>query len=159
MRLKKKLGSRTFVEVQFIINKFNQNEIEKIKKFAKKAGIDKLHLKTFGLLGFLYSKKKRKKLLKKFVPTRLDVDKRFSEDCSISIKKVPVCRSPRTTASVTIEGDLVICCDDFQALYKYGNLLKSNIKDILNSEKAKNIIRQGEERKLPICKNCTYITR
>ncbi len=150
-----------FVELQFIINKFNQDEIEDIKRFAKKNYINKLHLKTFGLVGFLYSNKKRLQLLEKFAPSK-EIYSRFEKlpKGEYKIKKQSAyCSSPTMAISVTINGDIAVCCDDFQARYTYGNLIKNRLTDILKAKKAKSILNAGIRRKLPICKNCSYIKR
>jgi radical SAM protein with 4Fe4S-binding SPASM domain len=158
MQLKKELNAKTFVEIQFIANRFNQNEIEKIKKFSKENKIDKLFIKTFGLCGYFYTPKERAYLLNKFVPTRKDVAKRFSEkDCSLLVENTRKCEAPKTTICVTVEGDIAICCYDFTGKFLYGNLVREKLKDILNSKKARGIISQGIKRKLGVCKNCPYM--
>ena len=157
-RLKRELNARTTVRLQFILNKYNQDEVDSVISFAEKHGVDELALKTFGLPGYFYGEEGRQRLIKKFLPTKKGIDKRFNEEDYSLIKKDPTkCDGPTSGVSVTVEGDIALCCYDFTAKHIYGNLIRHKLRDILASQGAKKILAGGENMQYEICQNCQYV--
>jgi radical SAM protein with 4Fe4S-binding SPASM domain len=156
--IKNELNSKTVVRLQFILNSYNQDEVDGIEAFAEEHGIDELALKTFGLPGYFYGESERNRLVRKFLPTKKGVDKRFDDENLTLIKKnMTKCDGPISGISVTVEGDIALCCYDFTGKHIYGNLVNENLKDILKSENAKKIIEGGENMQYEICQNCQYV--
>ncbi|MFH1802101.1 MAG: radical SAM protein [archaeon] len=58
--------------------------------------------------------------------------------------------------TVDVEGDVIMCCQDYESKVKFGNVLKEPIKEIMNSEKF-NKIRELHKKgifSMPVCKTC-----
>jgi radical SAM protein with 4Fe4S-binding SPASM domain len=53
-------------------------------------------------------------------------------------------------------GDVILCCGDFEGHTKYGNINTKSLTDILNSEKYHNIVKSFSKGTIPFdeCKKC-----
>ena len=56
------------------------------------------------------------------------------------------------------DGTVSVCCLDADGISNLGNIFDSDMEDIINSDKYKNIINNFSNRKayLDICKHCEY---
>lgn len=71
------------------------------------------------------------------------------------------CHGGKNHIGILCDGTVVICCLDGNGESNLGNIFKSSIKDILSSEKYKNIISFFQSNKcyLELCKKCTFKDR
>jgi len=150
---------KPFIELQFILNKLNQNEVEEIKKIAKELKVDKLSIKSFGLGEYAYSKEEIKALSAKFFPDTKKYQQRIrykKEGNRLKIKDSPrKCSLVRTHFVVLVDGRISMCCYDLSGKYIYGNVLEQNLKDIWFSSKTQNMQKIAENRKYRLCKLCS----
>lgn len=68
-----------------------------------------------------------------------------------------ICPDAFDKLSVNWNGDVTICCSDYDDYLLIGNILTQDLKEIFNSEKAdayRKIISKNEYEKLPICNTC-----
>lgn len=58
--------------------------------------------------------------------------------------------------TVDVEGNVVMCCRDYESRVKFGNLLRQNIKNIRNSEKFRNLMKKqlNFDFSTEICNKC-----
>jgi radical SAM protein with 4Fe4S-binding SPASM domain len=58
--------------------------------------------------------------------------------------------------SVDVNGDLIMCCRDFESKEKFGNLLKQGAKEVFEGNKLRNIRKKQlkEDFSIPICNKC-----
>ena len=70
------------------------------------------------------------------------------------------CYGLRGQIAILVDGTVVPCCVDNNGDIALGNIFKSNLEDILNSDKANEIRKGFEENKCvdPLCKKCQYRT-
>lgn len=75
--------------------------------------------------------------------------------------EVGTCYGLRTHIAILVDGTVVPCCLDSDGVIKLGNILESDLKDILNSDKSKKIKEKFLNRKLkePLCQRCDYVKR
>jgi len=52
-----------------------------------------------------------------------------------------------------VEGNLYVCCQDFEQKYSFGNIKEKSLKKILNSKKRKDMINAMKNN---LCKRCVY---
>jgi len=153
VKLRNELKANTYIEVQTIANKFNQHELPKIEEFVRKTGVDKLFVKTFGLVSTHYTDEERHKLMKKYLPDKAGVKRRYKDPAS-SVTTRPSCSNVKDSIPVTLDGRVTICCIDYTSKYYLGDLTKSKLPDLLRNPKAREIIKKGSNVNLPICRNC-----
>ncbi|XOB42192.1 MAG: radical SAM/SPASM domain-containing protein [Candidatus Nealsonbacteria bacterium] len=158
---KQNLGLRKpFIELQFILNKFNQNEVKDIKKLAKELKVDRLHVKSFALGEYAYSEKEIKELSKKFYPDTEEYRQKViysrKQNGLLKAKKFPLkCSLVRSQFVVLVDGRISMCCYDLNGKYIYGSALNKRAKDVWFSPKAKSVRKLAKNRKYPLCQVCS----
>ena len=58
--------------------------------------------------------------------------------------------------TVDVDGNIIMCCRDYESKVKFGNLLKENIKEIRKSKKFQELLKKqlGFNFNTPICSTC-----
>ncbi len=161
-REKKEKGyKKPFIELQFILNRLNQDEVPEIQRLSAEWGVDRLHIKSFALGEYIYSKEEIRAMGEKFLPTTEKYGKvtyNKSDQGIISMRRKReknwYCRLARDHAVVLVDGRLAMCCYDIKGEYVYGNLLEKNLKEIWFSEEVKKRRKAAEEGRYPLCNVC-----
>ena len=68
-----------------------------------------------------------------------------------------LCDRPMDQAVISSNGDVIICCRDWQSQNVVGNVYDSSIYDIWHSEemqRIQNLIAQGKYSEIECCKDC-----
>ena len=68
------------------------------------------------------------------------------------------CYGLRNQIAILSNGDVVPCCLDQDGIINLGNIFKTSLNEILNSEKSLKIIKGFEENKIveELCKRCSF---
>ena len=151
--IKKEMKSRTpFIELQFIVFKHNEHQIDDIKKLAKQLEVDKLSLKT----AQLYEFEKGNELMPGLVKYS-----RYEEyeNGKFRIKsKLPNhCYRSWSGNVITWDGGLVPCCFDKDAEHRFGNINDTDYKSIQKNTEYRAFLQQilKDRSQIEICRNCT----
>lgn len=140
-----------FIEMQFIIMKHNEHEIPKIKQLAKQLGVDKLSLKTL----LIYKKDD----IGKYLPTKKEYRRYTITQGTAEPKKRKKCYLPWLQMVVNWNGDISVCCVDYDVNLKMGNINEQTAKEIWHSTKyvafRKQILK--DPSKIKICSTCSAI--
>ncbi len=158
---KQNLGLRKpFVELQFILNKLNQNEVKDVKKLAKELKVDRLHVKSFALGEYAYSEEEIKGLSKKFYPDTKEYQQKViysrKQNGLLKAKKTPLkCSLVKSQFLVLVDGRISMCCYDLNGKYIYDSALNKKARDVWFSLKAKNMRKLAKNRKHPLCQVCS----
>lgn len=75
--------------------------------------------------------------------------------------KATYCHGLKKQLAILVDGTIVPCCLDSSGIIKLGNIYTSSLKEILETNKAKEIINGFNNRKPTeeLCKRCSYATR
>lgn len=151
--IKEKLKSRIpFVELQFLVTRNNEHQINEIKQLAKELKVDKLSLKT----AQIYDYKNGNSLIPKL---RKYSRYKKNRNGSYSIKNTMQnrCKRAWTTSVITWNGDVLPCCFDKDADFKMGNLKEKSFKEIWHSLKYQSFRKKirNNRKSIEMCKNCT----
>jgi len=68
------------------------------------------------------------------------------------------CKAPYRYVNINSDGDVVICCHDFKAMHKFGNIKEQSLKDILLTDKMLDTyvsLINKERSKFFLCARCT----
>lgn len=65
------------------------------------------------------------------------------------------CDYPFSVLTVAFDGKVALCCDDFAAELKIGDLTHMSIKEVYHSKKMDEIRNQFYTQKLDLCKECS----
>lgn len=153
-RAKKKMASKTpLIELQFLVFKHNQDELETIIKIAQKHEVNRLSFKT----AQVYSADQGRE----FLPS----DERFQryqfDGDTFSLKSdLPNwCKRLWLNSTVNWDGSVSPCCFDKDAEYAFANIFEneSTFKETWKNKKylqfRKNVIKN--RKGIEICSNCT----
>lgn len=151
-------GSAPFIALQFLLMRHNEDDLDFIKGVARDCHVDALRVKSFNLdLGFWHSDEERKRLLEEFGPE----NKQFSRYLldgrgEIIKKKLPICVYPFTSPVILFNGDVSLCCLDFNGEYIVGNITKDSLRSIWKNKAYNALRRKAMIRKLEICRKCSF---
>lgn len=69
-----------------------------------------------------------------------------------------MCVRPFRFMNVNWKGDVILCCNDYHADIKFGNVMKASLADIWNSEQfnAYRVALLGKDRDIGLCRGCDY---
>ena len=146
---KKKTNSRfPVIEIQMIVNRYNEHEINAMKSLTKKLGADTLELKTMQLEQHAEFLPERSKLKRYY---------RNKEGKLQTINKLSnKCRRLWTTTVITWDGEMASCCYDKNAEFGPGNVFTSSVLTLWKSNEMnqfrKRVLKQRKE--IEICRNC-----
>ena len=147
---KKRIGSSIRLEIQYLVNKFNEHHIDKARAFAADAGLD-LKLKSMQILSeddnskWLPSDKKYRRY--DLVDDRLSIRNKMPDRC------------PRLWFNpvITWDGKVLPCCFDKEAEFIMGDLNNESFRSIWNGELYDRFRQEvvSARKKIHICRNCT----
>jgi len=154
---KKKLRSNLpIIELQFIVMKHNEHEVDKLKQIAKEIGVDKLTLKTATLE--IETSKKELKKMKNFLPSKEEYSRYKSVEAKLERKNIIKNKCTRLWVSSVINwnGDVVPCCYDADGNFTFGNMFETSFKEVWNSSKYIAFRRKIllNKTNIPMCSNC-----
>lgn len=155
VNVKKTMGAKKpIIGAQFIVMRHNQGEIEKFSGICKKLGVDKIIYKTFNahMSGHEDSKKNLK-----FMPT----DVNYSRYETLKAEEISNNYKPKhcmwawENIVINANGDIALCCQDYNADFNLGNILQD--KNWWKTEGRKKIQQTiaGIENNVGICNHCT----
>jgi radical SAM protein with 4Fe4S-binding SPASM domain len=150
---------KPFIDLQFVLNKFNQNQVAEVKRIAKELKVDRLSIRSFALGKYAYSQEERKALTDKFFPDTKEYQekvryKKTGDELDIknSPKKCPLAKSHLV---VLVDGRVSMCCYDLNGQRIYGNVFVDKLKDIWFNPKVRAMRKQAENRGYALCQNCS----
>ncbi len=141
-----------YLELQFLVLKHNEHQIDEIKKLGKQLGIDRVTLKTAQVYEFEEGND--------FIP-ELDKYARYEKraDGKYQIKnKLPNhCFRMWSGCVLTWDTKVVPCCFDKDAEFQFGDLRKTPFNQIWKSNQYNQFRQQilTDRSKIDICRNCS----
>jgi len=140
-----------FIELQFLVMRHNEHQIQQMREFAKQAGVNKLALKTAQVYNF--------DAKSTIIPTMKSKSRyrQTSEGKWVMDKKIRNrCHRIWSSLVITWDGKVVPCCYDKNADHQAGNLLEESLdiiwKNQLSSAFRKQVLT--DRTKIEICRNC-----
>jgi radical SAM protein with 4Fe4S-binding SPASM domain len=150
---KQVLHSKTpFLEIQFIVFKNNEHQIDDMKALAKRLKVDSFQLKT----AQLYNYENGHDLL-----TTIDKYARYKyvgqDKVQIKSKLRNRCWRMWSGSVVTAKGDVLPCCFDKFEQHSYGNFAQSSFLSTWQNQKSQTFRLQihSNRKHFDMCKNCT----
>ncbi|MBP7496720.1 MAG: SPASM domain-containing protein [Bacteroidales bacterium] len=153
VKWKQKLKSaKPFIELQFLVFRHNEEQIEEIRRFARVSCVDKLTLKNVQI----YNLSEAEKLLPKDIKYSRyikDVDGVYK----LKRKQKNSCFRLWSSAVISWDGKVLPCCFDKDAKYCFGDLNSEEFEQIWHSERYKSFRKKvfHNRRQIDICRNCT----
>lgn len=146
----KRNRSRLKIELQFLVNRANEKQIDDARSFARKTGAE-LRLKSMQVMNA--------EDYEKWLPENSLYSRYNLENGRAVIKNSLKNRCFRLWIHpvITWDGKVVPCCFDKDADYVMGDLEVSSFRDIWFGEKYMNFRKRilSDRRRTDICRNCT----
>jgi MoaA/NifB/PqqE/SkfB family radical SAM enzyme len=147
MSVKKRLNSKDpFCSIQTLLTSFSEKETRLVTAWANSIGANSLNLKSLHM-GEFTSEETRSKY-----GFLLPAKKEFRRKIS-NINKT-VCRTPLFQTVVYWNGDLGLCCIDYENSIKIGNVFKNGFIKTLFSDNVSKQRKKGFLKKYSLCRNC-----
>lgn len=145
---KRRLNSKTpVIEVQTLVTKINENNLDATRKVAMDSGADLHYFKTMQIEN-----------AEDFEVFKTSIDRYSRYDAQNRLKNpVGYCKRIIDSAVITIDMDVLPCCYDKDASLKLGNLRENTLREIVKSDAARKIISAIEyerDKRPEICRNC-----
>ncbi len=140
------------IEIQFIVFKSNEHQMDEMKLLAQRLKTDKLTFKTAQLYDFENGHE---------LMTTIDKYSRYKKgnDGKYKLKGNQPNRCMRLWSGsvVTTNGDVLPCCFDKSAEYSFGNISDKSFSEILKNKKASGFRTEilNDRKQFEICRNCT----
>ena len=150
--LKRKLNlKKPVIAVQFIVMEHNQHEIKKFTKIWKDIGVDEVIIKTFNahMSGYEDRRENLKYLPKSNNYTRY---KSFNAKELSDVYKSDHCMWAWENLVINSNGDIALCCYDFNASLGLGNILKD--KNWWDNKGRRSLQSKIENKENHLCKHC-----
>ncbi len=139
VRIKEELGAKNpHIEVWAVLTKDVEAQVEETREFWKARGI----------------KFKGRQLDNRANPEIVDTSELAGEDADW--KYAYYCTIPFWRAWILWNGDMVLCCVDWERTTVFGNIHEQSIKEIWNGEPYRRYRTRMKERELTgtLCENC-----
>ncbi len=147
MRIKKLLKSNTpHVSIQTLLTSYSEKEVDKIIDWAKKIGADDVNFKSFSMGSFTTEEMKRK--YNYFIPKEKKLRRKKS-----NLNKT-ICASILYQTVIYWNGDLGLCCIDFDDVLKIGNI-KDGFLKLFKSDTTARRRKAAFRKKYGLCKKCS----
>ena len=151
-RRKRELKKKApYVELQFIVMKQNERQLDDVIKYGKESGVDKVVFKTMQISSYENAVK--------FLPTNPKYRRYIVENNKFRIKNnlQNHCFALWRTSVITWDGRVVPCCFDKDAIFEAGKLSGKTFNEIWHSKKLNDFrkIILDERAGVSMCTNCT----
>jgi radical SAM protein with 4Fe4S-binding SPASM domain len=151
-RRKRELKKRLpYVELQFIVMKQNEHQLEDAAKYSKGSGVDKVVFKTMQISSYENAVK--------FLPTNPKYRRYIVENNNFRIRNSLQnhCFALWRTSVITWDGRVVSCCFDKDANFEAGQLNGKTFKEIWHSKELNEFRKSllSDRAGVSMCTNCT----
>ena len=140
-----------YVELQFIVMKQNEHQLDEVLKYGKEVGVDEVVFKTMQISSYENALK--------FLPSNKKYRRYIIDNDSYRIKgKINNhCFALWRTSVITWDGKVVPCCFDKDAEFELGLTNGKSFKDAWHSEEYNNFRARilGDRQSISMCTNCT----
>jgi radical SAM protein with 4Fe4S-binding SPASM domain len=143
--------NKPFIELQFIVMKQNENQLENVKNYCSEIGVDKLVFKTMQISSYENAVK--------FLPTNKKYRRYVLENNSFRIKNEIKnhCFALWRTSVITWDGRVVPCCFDKDAQNEIGKINGRALSGVWHSPEYSEFRKRvmTNRKDVPMCTNCT----
>lgn len=150
---KKRLSKpNPFIEIQFIVMRHNEHQIDEIKALARRLKADKLSLKTAQIYDFENGSE--------LIPITEKYSRYVKNEQGKYFIKSPLknsCKRVWDGSVINSKGELLPCCFDKNSDFSFGNIYIDNFETVWEGKPAelfrKSILKNRKQ--YDMCKNCT----
>lgn len=147
LKIKQKINGNTYISIQTLITSFSENEIDELTSWAKKFSANSINFKTLSMGSHTSQETKNK--YRYLLPQRKNFRRKRTK-----INKT-LCRVPLRQAVIFWNGDLGLCCIDFDSSFNLPNIKEKGFRKTFLSEDVARKRKLGFQKKFPLCERCS----
>jgi MoaA/NifB/PqqE/SkfB family radical SAM enzyme len=149
LAIKQRLGSpKPTTVLQTLLTSYSEHQIDEMVQWATEIGFDQVRFKTFSLGS--YTDDGQQDEYGFLVPRNPELQRHQTETVSLT------CDVPLYQTVVFWNGDLGLCCIDYDQVIKLPSVDKVGFKAAYRSDEAARARRTGFAKSFSICQNCSY---
>lgn len=149
LHVRSELGAANpFCVLQTLLTSFSEDQVDDLKSWADGLGFDQIRLKTFSLGS--YTTEEERIAYGKFLPTKSEYLRHQTE------KVREICLEPLIQTVVFWNGDLGLCCIDYDQMIQLPNIKSGGFLAAFRSDDAARARKKGYLKQFDICKECSY---
>ncbi len=149
LQVREDLGVKNpFCVLQTLLTSYSENQVDDIKAWAGEQGFDQIRLKTFSLGS--YTTPEEREEFGKFLPKKTKYLRH------ITGKTRKICLEPLIQTVVFWNGDLGLCCIDYDQMIQLPNLKENGFLAAYRSDDAARARKKGFLKQFDICAECSY---
>lgn len=149
-RVRRELGRRNPVCVlQTLLTRHSEGQIADITAWAEATGLDRVRFKSFST--GTHTSPEEKALARRFLPEN-PAYRRVEDGAAAP----PTCHEPTHSTVVFWNGDLGLCCIDYDRKVAMPNVLRDGFVAAHRSDAATRARRDGHLKRHAICRGCAY---
>jgi MoaA/NifB/PqqE/SkfB family radical SAM enzyme len=146
---RRRLGARNPTTVlQTLLTSYSEGHMDEMTAWAREIGFDKVRFKSFSLGS--YTDDDTRSAYSRLLPTRKDL-RRHQVD-----RERATCIAPLHQSVVFWNGQLGLCCIDYDQMIKLPNVDAGGFVAAFRSDQAARARRKGFAKQFDICKSCSY---
>jgi MoaA/NifB/PqqE/SkfB family radical SAM enzyme len=135
------------VFIQTLLTSFSENQMEEMKKWAQQVGADAIKFKSLSMGSVTTPAQKDQ--YSYLLPSKIELRRKSS-----SVSKT-LCPWPLESAVVYWNGDLGLCCVDYDGEIKMPNIEAKGFIEAFTSSEAARIRKKGVLKGHSLCRNCS----
>jgi len=139
------------VEMTYLINAYNEHEVDDCRRFWRKTGLDAFHPKDINLNVHRRTDGATVEDLSHWLPKKRQSTMYTKEEDAIILKQRSKPCTSYLTPIISSNGDILLCCHDIFNSVTIGNILEEPLETIWNKPSYKKIRKLANQHKLPIC--------
>jgi MoaA/NifB/PqqE/SkfB family radical SAM enzyme len=144
-----RLGStKPLTVLQTLLTSYSEKQVDEMVAWAERIGFDQVRFKTFSLGS--YTDDAQQSDYGYLVPTNPELQRHQTETVSLT------CDVPLYQTVVFWNGDLGLCCIDYDQMIKLPNVDKVGFVNAYLSDEAARARRNGYTKSFSICQSCSY---
>ena len=146
---RKRLGSeKPLCVLQTLLTSYSENQVDDITKWAEDAGFDRVRFKSFSLGSYTSEEEKQK--YGHFLPTRVEYNRHPT-----GVERA-ICNVPLYQSVVFWNGDLGLCCIDYNQMVQLPNIEQQGFLKAYNTKEALQARKNGFLKNFEVCKGCSF---
>ncbi|MFC2067711.1 SPASM domain-containing protein [Chloroflexota bacterium] len=147
------------VKLSFILTEQNVGEVSQATQYWKGQGV-KTRINRLHNRGGALNNYENLRLKTSYHGSLLFL--RFWRSLMSGVRSITGCELPFWQMNILFNGDVIVCCHDWNRAIVVGNIRTSSLREIWNSRKMNEIRRlilKKKYAKIATCKECSYVNR
>ena len=134
--------------LQTLLTAYSEDQMDEMTEWAYAIGFDRVRFKTFSIGSYTSEEEKRE--YSRFLPTKDELRRHPSG------KMRSLCNTPLYQTVVFWNGDLGLCCIDYDQMVQLPNIADTGFMKAYLSKEALKARKQGFLKSFDICQGCSY---